>query len=325
MKAPLIDVCNLHLAFQTPHGFIETLRGVNFCLYPGEIVGLIGESGSGKSLTAFSLLKLFPSSSHRLSGKVIFEESDLLNLSEKEMQGIRGKKIGLIFQDPALALNPTRRIGDQLAEGLIQHCRMNKQQALQVGIEWLNKVGIGDAQHRMRQYPHEMSGGMKQRIVIAMTLACHPSLVIADEPTTALDVTIQAQILELLKKLQREQQTTILLITHDLGVAANCCDRLMVMYAGQVIESGSLSMLLQSPQHPYTQALLKSKQSLLESHGQPLFTLPGSPPLSTHSLIGCPFGPRCSHAMRICKQSSPPLYKGTHSSVACWLMQKDRP
>ncbi len=325
MKIPLLDVRSLCLSFATSQGSIDALRGVNFCLYPGEIVGLIGESGCGKSLTAFSLLKLFPTNSHRLSGKVLFEEKDLLNASEKEMQTIRGQKIGLIFQDPSLSLNPTKRIGDQLIEGLVHHQHMSKQAALQMGIEWLQKVGISDALHRMRQYPHEMSGGMKQRIVIAMTLACRPSLVIADEPTTALDVTIQAQILELLKSLQKEQKMTILLITHDLGVAASCCDRLMVMYAGQIIESNSLSGLIQAPQHPYTQALLKAKQSLAESQGHPLFTLPGSPPLAT-SLKGCAFGPRCSHAMRICQEMAPPLDDNAHPAVACWLkFRKEQP
>ncbi len=324
MKTPLLDVHSLHLSFSSSHGSIDALRGVNFRLYPGEIVGLIGESGSGKSLTAFSILKLLPPSSHRLSGKILFEGRDLLNLSEKDMQSIRGQKIGLIFQDPALALNPTKRIGDQLIEGLVHHQHLNRQAALQIGLEWLKKVGISDSSHRMRQYPHELSGGMKQRIVIAMTLACRPSLIIADEPTTALDVTIQAQILELLKELQKEHKMTVLLITHDLGVAASCCERLMVMYAGQIVESNTLRELFRAPQHPYTQALLKAKQSLAESQGQPLFTLPGSPSLNT-ALKGCAFGPRCCYAMRICQEMAPPLHDHIHPHVACWLpLRKER-
>lgn len=320
---PLLHVQQLKLVLPTPQGSLQALRDINFHLHAGESVGLIGESGCGKSLTAASILKLLPSTA-TLSGKICFEGANLLNKKEKEMVQIRGQQISLIFQDPSSALNPTKRIGDQLIEGLIWHKQLARKEAIKQGIAWLKKVGLSDAEQRMQQYPHEISGGMKQRILIAMVLACEPKLLIADEPTTALDVTIQAQILELLKELQKEKKLAILLISHDLGVIARCCDRLLVMYAGQIIESGPIEQLLSSPKHPYTQALIRAKKSLTESKSHALWALPGTPPTLYHAPSGCAFFPRCSSAKPICQQSMPNFIDSTNKQqAACWLYEKE--
>lgn len=272
MTLPLLEVDNLHLTlFNAEHAF-NILHGVSFGIYPGEIVGLVGESGCGKSLTASAILGLLPPS-HKLKGQILFEGQDLLHTASQQMTHIRGTRLSLILQDPALALNPLIRIGNQLIEGLCYHKRISRQQAFEKGVQWLTRVGIEDARTRMQQYPHEISGGMKQRILIAMALICQPSLLIADEPTTALDVTIQAQILNLLQLLQQEEHLSILLITHDLGVVAKCCQRVMVMYAGQLVETGSVEKVLMFPQHPYTQALLQSRRSLEQASDQPLISL----------------------------------------------------
>ncbi|MBA2368861.1 MAG: ABC transporter ATP-binding protein [Candidatus Protochlamydia sp.] len=258
MNHPLLTVKDLHLSFKD----LFVLNGVDFQINAGETVGLIGESGSGKSLTAFATMRLLPLSAQVSQGSIFFQGKNLFSLSDKEMRKIRGKKIGLIFQDPSLALNPTKKLGKQLTEGMRLHLGLARGQAWQQGVEWLRKVGLSEPSLRMEQYPHEISGGMKQRVAIAMTLACHPDLLIADEPTSALDVTIQAQILELLKELQQEHQMALLLITHDLGVAAQCCDRLLVMYAGQIVESGTTAQILHAPTHSYTQALIRARENL---------------------------------------------------------------
>jgi len=260
MSEHLLQIEDLHLSFPN----VNAINGISFHIDHNEVVGLIGESGCGKSLTAQSLLQLWPNGPHTRSGKVIYKGENLWSLSEKEMQKIRGKEISLILQDPSTSLNPTMRLGSQLTEGLRHHYKMGKEEAVHHALEWLRKVGIGDASNRMKQYPHELSGGMKQRIIIAMAMACKPSLLIADEPTTALDVTIQAQILELFKILRKEHRTSILLITHDLGVVARCCDRVLVMHKGQIIESAPVDLLFASPQHPYTKSLLRSKRSLTD-------------------------------------------------------------
>jgi oligopeptide transport system ATP-binding protein len=270
----LLKVENLRLSFHTQQGTVHALRGVNFHLNQNEIVGLIGESGCGKSLTAQSLLQLWPKGSISKSGQIIYEEKNLLDLSDKEMEKIRGNHFGMIFQDPNLSLNPTMKIGHQLTEGLRHHRNLSKNDSWKLAEGWLSKVGLQEAEHRMHQYPHELSGGMKQRVMIAMAMICHPSFLIADEPTTALDVTIQAQILELFKVLRKEHQTSILLITHDLGVVARCCDRVMVMLKGEIIETADVDQLFSSPQHPYTKALLKSKRSLTDGD-EVLYTLEG--------------------------------------------------
>ncbi|WP_068467347.1 ABC transporter ATP-binding protein [Candidatus Protochlamydia phocaeensis] len=322
MKMPLLEVRQLNLYFPTRRGSLQALRGVDFKLYPQEIVGLVGESGCGKSLTAQAILQLLPSASHTLQGHIFFEGNDLLLKAEKDMRRIRGKRISLIGQDPAASLNPTRRLGDQLIEGLMQHEKLSKQAALAQGIEWLEKVGIGDASYRMRQYPHEISGGMKQRILIGMALANRPSLILADEPTTALDVTIQAQVLELLKSARDEHKTSILFITHDLSTVAACCDRVLVMYAGQIVESGRVEDIFRSPQHPYTQALIQAKRSLTEAIDQPLFTLSSTSPIQINLPPGCPFAARCPHAMKICQQQRPSSEETPSGQAACWLVYK---
>jgi ABC-type dipeptide/oligopeptide/nickel transport system ATPase component len=266
MSRPLLQVQNLSLSFQQQQGDVRGIDDVSFELQSNEVVGIIGESGSGKSLTAQSLLQLWPNSPHRRSGKIFYKGTDLLTLKQDAMQSIRGREIGMISQDPNSALNPTMKIGHQIIEGLIYHTRISKKEAWQLAQKGLEQVGIGDAAERMHQYPHELSGGMKQRIMIAMAMLCKPSLLIADEPTTALDVTIQAQVLELFKRLRQYSQTTLLLITHDLGVVARCCDRVLVMYKGQMIESATVDDLFAAPKHPYTQALLQSKRSLTDGH-----------------------------------------------------------
>lgn len=272
MIVPLLTIDNLSLELFKDGHALPLLHDLSFSIYPGEIVGLVGESGCGKSLTASAILGLLPPS-HRLKGRIVFEGQDVLTPSPLALASLRGRRLSLIMQDPTLALNPLIPIGRQLIEGLCYHKKIPHKQAFEKGIEWLTRVGIGEARHRMYQYPHEISGGMKQRLLIAMALICQPSLLIADEPTTALDVTVQAQILDLLQRLQKEEQMSILLITHDLGVVAHCCQRVMVMYGGQLVETGSIKQLLTSPQHPYTKALLQSRCSLERVDNQPLVCL----------------------------------------------------
>ena len=263
MNKPLLEVDDLQVTLNQK----KILPGVSFALFPGETVGLVGESGCGKSMTASAILGLLPSN-HQIKGSVIFEGENLLSSSASHP---RGKRLSLILQDPSLALNPLLTIGLQLVEGLVHHKKIPMSAAWEKGIEWLEKVGIGDPKERMSQYPHQLSGGMKQRILIAMALICHPSLLIADEPTTALDVTVQAQILELLQALQKEEGMSMLLITHDLGVVAHSCQKVMVMYAGQIVEAGPVEQIFAEPRHPYTQALLQSRSSLGKSKNEPLF------------------------------------------------------
>ncbi len=323
MEHPLLVVDHLHLTLHTASGCFKILHGISFAIYPGEIVGLVGESGCGKSLTASAILGMLPSS-HTLTGRIEFEGQNLLHLPTQQLAYLRGTHLSLILQDPSLALNPVIPIGKQLIEGLCYHKKISRQVAYQKGIEWLIRVGIGDAAERMRQYPHEISGGMKQRILIAMALICKPSLLIADEPTTALDVTVQSQILDLLQILQKDEQLSILLITHDLGVVARCCQRVMVMYAGQLVEVGPVEQVFKNPQHPYTKALLQSRNSLSQSRHQPLFCLEGNPPRLYKKLPGCAFAPRCPSAMRICQEKDPPNEKTPQKSVLCWLPQAFR-
>lgn len=318
MTAPLLEVEDLHLSLTHASHNLKILHGISFAIYPGEIVGLVGESGCGKSLTASAILGLLPPK-HTLTGRIEFEGQNLLAIQPEQISRLRGTRLNLILQDPTLALNPLIPIGKQLIEGLCYHKKISWKAAYQKGLEWLMRVGIGDATYRMRQYPHEISGGMKQRILIAMALICQPSLLIADEPTTALDVTIQAQILDLLQRLQKEEGMSLLLITHDLGVVARCCQRVMIMYAGQLVEAGSVEQIFTTPQHPYTKALLQSRFSLAQSRDKPLICLEGHlPSLYTRS-VGCAFAPRCTSAMRICQKESPPLEHSSQRSILCWL------
>jgi oligopeptide transport system ATP-binding protein len=317
----LLQVENLNVSFNTYSGEVKAVRGVSFSVKKGEAVAIVGESGCGKSVTAKSIMKLLtaPPAEYK-TGKIMFHGQDLLSLPENEMKKIRGNKISMIFQDPMSSLNPTSRIGDQLIEGLVKHNRLSRAIALQHAVQLLERVGIPHAKSRLKHYPHEFSGGMRQRVMIAMALACDPELIIADEPTTALDVTIQAQILSLMKKLQKETNTSIILITHDLGVVAEVCDKVIVMYAGEVVESGSVEEIFRNPTHPYTKGLMKSVPRLDMDRSSRLYSIVGSPPDLLDPPKGCSFYPRCEYAMKVCKDYHPELevVSGTQQS-SCWL------
>lgn len=321
MSDNLLEIQDLRVTFHTRTGTVEAVRGVSFNVLPGEVVGIVGESGCGKSVTAHTVLGLINQPPGKVeSGSVLFHGEDLLKKSEKAMRSIRGNKIGIVFQDPMTSLNPTMRIGKQLTEAIRSHRTMSSQEARECAIEMLQAVGIPEADSRLDQYPHQFSGGMRQRVMIAMALVCNPSLLIADEPTTALDVTIQAQILELLKRLKEERGMSILLITHDLGVVAGICNRIVVMYAGEVVETGSVEQIFYSPQHPYTKALLEAIPRLGTSQQQKLTPIQGAPPSLTNPPAGCLFAARCRWAMEVCRNHTPHLetVEAGHAA-ACWL------
>lgn len=321
--SPLLEVEHLNLTLKKGSHFVNLLHDISFSIYPGEIVGLLGESGSGKSLTAAAILGLLPNQfAHQ--GRIVFEGHELINNTSPNLPKLLGTRLSLVLQDPALALNPLLPIGKQLIEGLCYHKKVSKFEATEKGIQWLERVGIRDARSRMNQYPHEISGGMKQRILIAMALICQPSLLIADEPTTALDVSVQAQILDLLQILQKQEKMSILLITHDLGVVAQVCQRAIIMYAGQIIETGAVNDILTNPQHPYTQGLLKSRQSLENSLDKPLAMLAGHPPSLNSKIQGCAFAPRCPKAMQICLKEHPPIVKTHQGHTCCWFPESQR-
>ncbi len=317
----LLDVKNLSVSFDVYGGSVQAVRDLSFSVNEGEAVAIVGESGSGKSVTAQAIMRLIATPPGRIKqGSVWLDEQDLLQLSEKEMQKVRGNKIGMIFQDPMTSLNPTLTVGMQIMEGLIKHQGLNKEEARTRGIELLGLVGIPNPEMRISQYPHHFSGGMRQRVVIAIALACNPSLLIADEPTTALDVTIQAQILRLLKDLQVKMKTSIILITHDLGIVADLCDRVFVMYAGQIVESGTKREIFLNPQHPYTRGLLKSLPRLDQNKNEPLIPIFGTPPDMISPPQGCAFCARCESAMRICEVEAPEYTTVSDAhKVRCWL------
>jgi len=321
MTNTILEVRDLRVSFEVYGGEVEAVRGVSFEVKEGEAIAIVGESGSGKSVTAQSIMRLIATPPGKFkSGSVIFEGSDLLTLSEKEMQQVRGNKIGMIFQDPMTSLNPTMTIGNQIMESLIRHQRLGKFAARARAVELLTMVGIPDPKTRMRQYPHQMSGGMRQRVMIAIALACSPALLIADEPTTALDVTIQAQILQLMKELQQKTGTSIILITHDLGIVVDLCDRVIVMYAGQIVETGTKWEIFRNPQHPYTKGLLKSLPRLDQAKDEPLVPIYGTPPDMIQPPQGCGFCSRCESAMRICEMEDPDWTAISDTQrVRCWL------
>ncbi len=303
----LLDINNLTAGFQTEEGPIKVLENVSFRVGQGQTIGLVGESGCGKSVTAMTVMRLLPSPpSFVESGQILFEGNDLLILNKTRMRQIRGDKIGMIFQEPMTSLNPTFSIGYQICEVLRIHRGMNKAEAFEHSLKMIEMIGIGAAEKRMRQYPHQLSGGLRQRIMIAMALACHPSLLIADEPTTALDVTIQAQILDLLARLQEELNMSILMITHDLGVVAEFCSEVYVMYAGRVVEHASVTDIFQSPRHPYTQGLLTSRPRLDEKRDV-LPTIPGMVPSPGQRNEGCYFYERCDRAGDRCRKETQEL------------------
>ncbi|MBF0708192.1 MULTISPECIES: ABC transporter ATP-binding protein [Bacillales] len=322
----ILEVNDLHVSFDTFAGEVQAVRGVNFHLNKGETLAIVGESGSGKSVTSKAVMRLIPNPPGRIKeGEIKFGDRDLAQLSEKEMQKIRGSEISMIFQDPMTSLNPTMTIGKQIMEGLVKHQNMSKSEAKERAIELLKLVGIPNAEGRVNEFPHQFSGGMRQRVVIAIALACNPRVLIADEPTTALDVTIQAQILELLNDLQEKMGTSIIFITHDLGVVANIADRVAVMYAGKIVETGTVDEIFYNPQHPYTWGLLGSMPSL-DSTDEELIAIPGSPPDLLDPPKGDAFAPRNPYAMKIDTEMEPPLFKisDTHYA-ATWLLHEKAP
>jgi oligopeptide transport system ATP-binding protein len=317
----LLEVKNLEVNFKTFGGEVKAVRNVSFHVDKGEIVAIVGESGSGKSVTVQTIMGLIPTPPGIVkNGEILFQNKDLLKLSKKEMQKIKGSKISMIFQDPMTSLNPTMRIGKQIEEALIVHQKLSKAEARERAVEMIRLVGIPNPKERYNQYPHEFSGGMRQRAMIAIALACNPELLIADEPTTALDVTIQAQVLDLMKDLKEKTNTAIILITHDLGVVAETAERVIVMYAGMMVESGSVNELFENPRHPYTWGLMDSIPDTNAEHKSRLVPIEGSPPDLFAPPQGCPFAPRCKYAMEICLSEMPPAFEigvGHHSR--CWL------
>ncbi|GEN30103.1 peptide/nickel transport system ATP-binding protein [Cerasibacillus quisquiliarum] len=321
----LLTIKNLHIHFETHVGKVQAVRGVDLSVKKGETLAIVGESGSGKSVTAKSIIGLLPKRNAMIDkGEIWFENKNLLTLNNKQMKKIRGAKIAMIFQDPMTALNPTMKVGKQVMESAIKHLNLSKKEARNKAVELLNLVGISNPETRLNQYPHEFSGGMRQRIVIAMALSCNPKLLIADEPTTALDVTIQAQILDLLKHIQKETGTAIIFITHDLGVVSNIADSVAVMYAGKIIEKGTVEEVLLKPNHPYSWGLLKSMPNL-DTKGK-LYSIPGSPPDMIQPLKGDAFAPRNEFALAIDYDMQPPMFKVSETHYAAtWLLHPQAP
>ncbi len=322
-RATVLDVANLKTVFNTRDGEVHAVNDVSFYLQPGELLGIVGESGSGKSVTMMSLLKLLPIPPAEIrSGTIEFDGRDLRNISDNDLRQIRGGEIGFIFQDPMTSLNPVFTVGFQLVEPLRLHMGLNKKQARQRAAELLELVGIPDAPNRLKDFPHQFSGGMRQRVMIAIALACDPKVLIADEPTTALDVTIQAQILELVKELRQKLGMAIIWITHDLGVIAEIADRVAVMYAGQIVEHADVKELFANPQHPYTRALLETLPKMGEARAARLPSIDGQPPNLDHAPVHCEFAPRCKHAFARCLKENPKRFAVNPAhDVACFLAQ----
>lgn len=323
--AGLLEINNLSTYFYTSRGIVRAVDGVNLVVQKGEAVGLVGESGSGKTMTAFSVMRLIPPPGKTAGGEVWFdlgkEKADLTKLPETEMKKIRGAKISMVFQDPMTYLNPVMKISDQIAETLVLHQRLPRNEARRRVIDILEKVRIPSAKTVAQYYPHQLSGGMRQRALIAMAISCSPELLIADEPTTALDVTVQAQVLELIKTLKRELGMALVLITHDLGIVADTCDRVFVMYAGKIVEEGDVYAIYREPKHPYTVALLKSTLSI-DEFKETLVTIEGTVPDLTNPPQGCRFHPRCPFAMDKCRTKEPPLIAlSSGRKVSCWLFE----
>ncbi|MBO0961909.1 ABC transporter ATP-binding protein [Neobacillus sp. MM2021_6] len=320
-KDPILQIKDLKVSFQSGKKFVAAVDGISFELKEGEILGIVGESGSGKSVTSLATMGLIPSPPGKIEhGEIIFEGTDLKNISEKEWRRIRGNQISMIFQEPMTSLNPLFTIGNQLMEAIRLHTDLNKSQAKVRSIELLRLVGIPRAEGILKDHPHQLSGGMRQRVMIAMAMACNPKVLIADEPTTALDVTIQAQILALMKDLNQKTNTSIILITHDLGVVAEICERVIVMYSGQIVEQGDVRKILKDPQHPYTKGLLKSVPDLSRKKDR-LYSIPGTVPAPGTVLKGCKFAARCAEVFGQCHEETPELYnteKDGHE-VRCFL------
>ncbi|MCL6522325.1 MAG: ABC transporter ATP-binding protein [Firmicutes bacterium] len=323
MARPLLQIEGLTVGFFTDRGYLKVLDGISLGVDQGETLCVVGESGSGKSVTALSVMRLIEHDNGAiLGGRILFDGEDLVSKSQEEMRQIRGGQIAMIFQEPMTALNPVFPVGDQIAEAVVLHEGKSREQAWARAVEMLRLVGIPEPEVRVHQYPHEFSGGMRQRAMIAMALACNPKLLIADEPTTALDVTIQAQILDLLRQLKSEFGMSILLITHDMGIAAEMADRVAVMYAGRVMETGTVYELFDRPSHPYTQGLLASIPGMEGERGGRLHTIRGSIPNLANLPPGCRFHPRCPWAVERCRQEEPPLRRLDGHEVACWRAEE---
>ena len=323
MSEKLLEIKDERLSFFTPAGEVKALNGVSFSMEEGEVLGIVGESGSGKSVTAYSVMGLTAYPGKLIGGTINFNGHQIDKMSEKEMRKIRGNEVSIIFQDPMTSLNPVYTIGNQITEVICLHTGKSKKEAHDRAKELLELVGINEPAKRLKQYPHELSGGMRQRVMIAIALACEPKLLIADEPTTALDVTIQAQILELMMELKEKLGMAIIMITHDLGVVASMCDRIAVMYAGKVVEYGTTEDIFYNPSHEYTKGLLRSIPKLNEKEHSRLVPIEGSPVDMLNPPAGCPFAPRCDSCMKICLRQMPEYtdISDVHYS-ACWLLQK---
>ncbi|MBR3555250.1 MAG: ABC transporter ATP-binding protein [Oscillospiraceae bacterium] len=331
----MLEIRNLRVSFHTYSGEVQAVRGVDLTVPDHDITALVGESGCGKSMTAQTVVRLHDMSITEIkSGEILLDGVDLLKLSDREMQQVRGRDVGMIFQDPMTSLNPTMTVGAQIAEVILQHAerdergrsRITKAESMARAEELLREVKLPDPEKRVHQYPHEFSGGQRQRIMIAIAMACHPRLLIADEPTTALDVTVQAQILELMRSMQQERQASIIIITHDLGVVANFARHVSVMYGGMIVESGTTRQIYEQPEHPYTHALLKAIPSKGMDKRRELTVIEGIPPDLIEPPVGCPFADRCPCAMQVCREHLPPVSQVEEGhSCRCWLLDPDCP
>ncbi len=320
----LLEINDLRTSFFTDAGEVKAVNGISFNLDKGKVLGIVGESGSGKSVTAYSIMQILASTGKIVGGSIKLNGQELVNSGEKVMRKVRGNKVSIIFQDPMTSLNPTHTIGHQIMESILLHTGRNKKQAYERAVEMLRLVNINEPEKRMKQYPHELSGGMRQRVVIAIALACEPDILIADEPTTALDVTIQAQILDLMSSLQKELGMAIIMITHDLGVVAQMCDEVIVMYAGSICEQGTADEIFYNPRHEYTKGLMRSIPTT-GTFGQRLCPIAGTPIDLLNMPEGCPFAPRCDAAMKICiKQKAERMIINDSHYVACWMNVKDK-
>ena len=326
MSDNILSVKNLRTSFTTDNGEVMAVNGISFDLDRGKILGIVGESGSGKSVTAYSIMRILESNGGIKGGQVLYKGEDVTQFTEKQMREFRGKCCSIIFQDPMTCLNPTKQVGKQIVEAIRHHQHLSAKEAKEQAIKYLKLVNIPNAEERAKQYPHEFSGGMRQRAMIAMALSCNPKVLIADEPTTALDVTIQAQIMDLLAEIKEETNTAIILITHDLGVVAGMADRVAVMYAGKIVETGAVEDIFYRNAHPYTQALLKSLPTVDSDRTERLVSIAGTPPDLLNPPKGCAFVARCKHCMKICQEEQPPEFTVGEGHVAsCWLLHPDCP